>query len=157
MTDNRKPFTHFEISNQYSCVPSRRRKVICRSPLRIDAHDRVIVAIGVEVKTADGIGSEVGDIVDGDKPADLGIVVSGLQVVQPGFGIVVIPAIAEGIQRAEVAVGAVFNRMVTPRIVGVFYHDVTVFVKQGDGNWYIATRNLTPPLPLVPEKMGNRL
>ena len=90
-------------------------------PHRIHAHDRVIATIGVEVEAADGIGVEVGNIVNGDKAADLGIVISCQQIIQPGFGIVVIPTIAEGVKRTEVAIGVVLNRVIAPRIVGVFY------------------------------------
>ena len=52
-----------------------------------------------------------------DKPTDDGVVVTALQVIETGFGIVVIAAIAEGVDLADIKAGlAPSNIAVAPRI-----------------------------------------
>ena len=67
----------------------------------------------------------------------LGVIISGLQIIQAGFGIVVIPAIAEGIQCTEGACqgsgnSEVFAPAVRGTIVGILYDSVVVAVNQLD-------------------------
>ena len=60
-----------------------------------------------------------------DKSARVGVVVAGIQVVERGLGIVVVPAVAEGVVGSGVVGGTVDRtadgllRAVAPRVVGV--------------------------------------
>ena len=60
-------------------------------------HHWVISAVGIEVKAVDGIGVEVGDIVDGDESTGFWVVVSWLEVIELGFRIVVVRTVTEGV------------------------------------------------------------
>ena len=58
-----------------------------------------------------------------DKPPGFGIIVSALEIVQPRFGIIDIPAVAEGVKFAQrVRHGAGGGQRITPCIIGVRYH-----------------------------------
>ena len=62
---------------------------------------------------------------------DNGIIVSAPQIVQSGFLIIHIPAIAERIQRAQRSshLASLADR-ITPRIINIFYHPRTIRVNQ---------------------------
>ena len=58
-----------------------------------------------------------------DKPAVFGIIVSALEVVQPRFGIIDIPAVVEGVELAQrVGHGAGGGQRITPCVIGVRHH-----------------------------------
>ena len=59
-----------------------------------------------------------GEDVGIDKAADLGVVIARLQIVEPGFRIEVIAAVAEGV---HVSKCAGLGDDVTPSIVSIFY------------------------------------
>lgn len=68
---------------------------------RIDTVDRIIVTVGKSVNP-DNSCLRIKGVVYTQKPANHGVVIPALQVVQPGFLIVVIAAIADGIDAAHV-------------------------------------------------------
>ena len=55
-----------------------------------------------------------------DKPPELRVIVAAVQIVQPGFGIVIVPPVAEGILVAHGVAGGVGDGAVAPGVVGVF-------------------------------------
>ena len=55
-----------------------------------------------------------------DKPPEFRAIVPAVQVVQPGFGIVIVPPVAEGILVAHGVAGGVGDGAVAPGVVGVF-------------------------------------
>ena len=68
-----------------------------------------------------------------NEPANLGVIVPCHQVVQPGFGVVIIASVTEGIVCAQRACqGAGGGDQLAPCIVGIFYHTVTVCVHKAD-------------------------
>ena len=68
-----------------------------------------------------------------NKPANLGVIIPCRQVVQPGFGIVVVASITEGIVRAQRACqGAGGGDEFAPCIVGIFYHTRAAAVHKAD-------------------------
>ena len=64
----------------------------------IYTHHGIISAIGVEVEAVYRVGIEIGSVIYGDESANFRIVIAGFQVVQAGFGIVIVSAIAERVQ-----------------------------------------------------------
>ena len=69
-----------------------------RIPLRVDVHDGVVVAVGVQVQPADRFGVEVRDVVRAQKPARFRVVIAVDEVVQFGLRIEVIPTVAERVE-----------------------------------------------------------
>ena len=60
---------------------------------------------------------------------DFGVVVAGGEIVEAGFGIVVITAITERVVRAKCSCqGAGGGYQLAPRIVDIFYHTHSAFV-----------------------------
>ena len=58
-----------------------------------------------------------------DKPSGFGIIVTALEVVQSRFGIIEVPAIAEGVQLTQcVGHGAGGGQRITPCVIGVRHH-----------------------------------
>ena len=67
--------------------------------------------------------------VGGDEAADFGVVVAGGEIVEAGFGIVVVTAITERVVRAKCSCqGAGGGYQLAPRIVDIFYHTHAAFV-----------------------------
>ena len=64
---------------------------------RVITHNRIVIAVRKEVETADGFGSEIFDSVCAYESAYLGIVVTSFEVIQTGFGIVIVASVAEGV------------------------------------------------------------
>ena len=59
-----------------------------------------------------------------NKPANLCVVVSRIEVVEAALGVIVVTAIAERVVRAEGGrEGAGHGKNVAPRVVRIFYHD----------------------------------
>ena len=76
-----------------------------------------------------------------DKAAGIGIIVAGVEVVQTGFGIVVIAAIPEGVEVGDVgSVGAgdkvsaaiLYSKDMPPRIVEILRHQRAAAVEDAD-------------------------
>ena len=69
------------------------------------------------------------------KSSPLGVIVSRLQIVKTGLGVVVVASVAEGII-AGIEVGSVAvapgNRLVSPSVVGVINHRISHGVVYGD-------------------------
>lgn len=64
---------------------------------RIRIHNRIVIAIRKEVETANSFGIEIFDRVCVNESANFGIVVTGLEIIQTGFGIVIVASVAEGV------------------------------------------------------------
>ena len=115
-------------------------------------HHGIISAIGVEVEAVYRVGIEIGSVIYGDESANFRIVIAGFQVVKPGLFIVIISAITERVQFGKRFIfGIIFIkrrfirftvlffvvyfvqiqcRMVAPRIVLIFYHNIPVAVNK---------------------------
>ena len=66
-----------------------------------------------------------------DKPSGFRVIVSALEVVQSRFGIIDIPAVAEGVELAQrVGHGAGGGQRITPCIIGVRHHLCAAAVDQ---------------------------
>ena len=66
-----------------------------------------------------------------NKPTGFRIIVSAIEVVEPGFGIVVVSTVAEGVGLTEgVCHVAGHRQQVSPAIIGVVYHHVQVVIEQ---------------------------
>lgn len=67
------------------------------------------------------------------EPADLGVVVTALQVVEPRLGVVDITTVTEGVQGTESACQGFGNsEAFAPAIVSIFYYGVVAAVNQAD-------------------------
>lgn len=63
----------------------------------IRVHNRIVITIRKEVKTADGFRVKILNRVCAYESAYLGIIVTGLKIIQTGFGIVIVASVAEGV------------------------------------------------------------
>ena len=93
------------------CVP----QIFQERPSRVDMVDRVVVTIREHVVPQEALPRR-GKGVGAHKPADGGVIIAALEVIESRFGIVVIAAVAEGIDRCEVAG---LGEDIAPGIVGV--------------------------------------
>ena len=59
-------------------------------------------------------------VIHTNKSPELRVIIPAIQVIQPGFGIVVVPPVAEGILIAHGVAGGVGDGAVAPGVVGVF-------------------------------------
>ena len=67
------------------------------------------------------------------KPADLWVVVSCLEIIEPCLGIVDIPTVAERILYAQCSCqGAGARDLPAPTVIGVFYYGIVITVNQTD-------------------------
>ena len=91
---------------------------------RAIAHIHWIVHAIAEKVIATNISTNTGyRIIRVDKAADSGVIIPALEVVQPRFGIIDIPAVAEGVQLTQsVRHGAGGGQRIAPRIVGIRHH-----------------------------------
>ena len=89
---------------------------------RIGKHNRIVVAVSEEiiplqaaVGTEDGIGRQ--------EPADVGVVVSGVEIVPSRFHVVVVPTISERVYGSDGGGQAArHGQHFPPRIVRIAYH-----------------------------------
>lgn len=68
-----------------------------------------------------------------DKTSGLGVIISGLEVVERGFGVVDIPPVAERVlcaQGARERAGA--GKLLAPAIVSIFYYGIVAAVNEAD-------------------------
>ena len=72
-------------------------------PILIGPHDRVIIAVREQIFVGQGIhgGSNRGHIIRIDESSHIGIVVSGLQIVEIRFRIQIIPSVPERVHCAD--------------------------------------------------------
>ena len=59
-----------------------------------------------------------------DKSPELRVIIAAVQVIQPGFGIVIVPPVAEGILIAHGVAGGVGDSAFAPGVVAVLSHDL---------------------------------
>ena len=63
-------------------------------------------------------------VIHTNKPPELRVIVPAVQVIKPGFGIVIIPPVAEGILIAHGVAGGVGYGAFAPGVVAVLSHDL---------------------------------
>ena len=84
----------------------------------------VIPAIGKHIAAGNAL-SCGNKSVRADKPPELRVIVPAVQVIQPRFGIVVVPPVAEGILVAHGVAGGVGDSAVAPGVVAVLGHNLS--------------------------------
>ena len=72
-------------------------------PTRITTHHRVIPTVCIQIHTREIVGFEVVDAIGGDKSAGFGVVITRLQIVEPGFTVEIVTSVANGVQVADEA------------------------------------------------------
>ena len=103
----------------------------------IYTHHGIISAIGEEVEAVYRVRIEIGSVIYGDESANFRIVIAGFQIIQVRFRIIVISAVTEWIEvadmrcRCDVRSVCIQHCMVCPTIVLIFYHNIPVAVKNG--------------------------
>ena len=91
---------------------------------RVGIHYRIINAVNICVETEAGGIANIPEAVGADKATPFGVVVPGLQVVIPGFRVVVIAAVTQGVELCNLVLllGIVprygFDR-VAPFVIGI--------------------------------------
>ena len=99
--------------------------------IRIHTHDRIVPAIGKEICSRYIAGRYLPIRVH--KPPHFRVIISAVEVVQSRFGVVVISAVAQGVDRAEGGGGgAVDLEQLAERAVGILDNAVAVRVQQGE-------------------------
>ena len=93
---------------------------------RIGKHNRIVVAVSEEIVALQAaVGAE--DDIGRQEPADVGVVVSGVQVVPAGFHVVIVPTIAERVHGSNGGGQAArHGQHFPPRVVGTL-RDPTLF------------------------------
>ena len=64
-------------------------------------HDGIIPAISVQIKTITGFGHKVFEAIRRDESARFGIVVAAVQVVEPRLRVIIVPTVAERVDREQ--------------------------------------------------------
>ena len=115
-------------SQQNTCADLQQRVPVRFLPIAINHSNRIISAIRPHITSDDALtGGHI--YVGRDEAADFGVVVAGGEIVEAGFGIVVITAITERVVRAKCSCqGAGGGYQLAPRIVDIFYHTHAAFV-----------------------------
>ena len=93
----------------------------------IDSSDRVAITVSKQILIPKGtIGRNCYNIrcIRADKPPELRVIIPAIQVIQPGFGIVVVPPVAEWILVAHGVAGGVGDGTLAPGVVGVGGNDL---------------------------------
>ena len=80
-------------------------------------HDGIIPAISIKIESVIECRFKVFEAIRRDESPDFGIVIAAVQVIESGFRIVVVPAIAERVDIQDLR--ADLRQKVTPRIVFV--------------------------------------
>ena len=108
---------------------------------------RIIHTIGEKVITTN-ISSNTGDrIIRINPPTNLRIVITAGYIIEPGFGIVVVTAIAERVVRAKCSCqGAGGGYQLATRIINIFYHTHAAFVYKA--NYIILAVSQVTPLAI---------
>ena len=86
-------------------------------PCRVKKHDRIVPAISIQVKAVACFRFKIVQAIRRDESADFGIIIAAVQVVESGFRIVVVPAVAERVDIQDLR--ADLRQKVAPRIVFV--------------------------------------
>ena len=99
---------------------------------------RVIVTVGIEVEAADEVGRDIVHAVGIEEPANLRVVIARLQIVQARLHVVVVPAVAEGVDIPDKRAARVFRAAgvahlpVAPGVVHILGDDISALVYQRD-------------------------
>ena len=99
--------------------------------------DGIIQTICIEIKPVNGIGIEIGDIINGDETAGFGVVVSGFQEIEASLCVEVVTAITEGVKHSDMGgvcdflAGCIQHTAVAPGGVSIFYQTVLVLSSRG--------------------------
>ena len=78
---------------------------------------RLVFSIITQVQAVGGFGIQVSGIIGADESTPLGVIVAGVQVIQPGLPVVVIAPIADGVAFSQVGACAVGNGTIAPGIM----------------------------------------
>ena len=103
---------------------------------RVNVFNRIVQTISVQIKAVDSFGVGVLYGVTVEETADFGVVVAGLQGVKACFGVVVVAAVTERVEVADIVLVCNFiaicvnNLVVAPCIVVIFYHSIAVIVNK---------------------------
>ena len=84
--------------------------------------DRIVEAIGKQIISIHGFSRIRNSTIRADKPPKLRAIVPAIQIVKPGFGIVIIPPVAEGVLFAHGVAGGVGDGALAPGVVAVPGH-----------------------------------
>ena len=87
-------------------------------PAIVDSTDRIVSAVGKHIAASQVLSSGC-VFVRIDEAADQGIVIAGLEVIETGFGIVIVAAIAQGIDCGHGAGGGIY---LTIGVIGIRGH-----------------------------------
>ena len=104
--------------------------------VRINPHDRVILAIREHIGAEETVGVGGGEGVRVDEPADGRVIIAALEIVEAGLGIIVIAAVAQGVEVGDAGgIGedfrtAVIHRAVAPGVIVVGRSEFAVRVQQ---------------------------
>ena len=82
--------------------------------------NRIVQAIGIQIQTVDTIGLKICKIINRHESSDFRIVVSGLQVVQFCFFIVIVATVTNGVEETDSSVVAV--NQIAPNVIGILCH-----------------------------------
>ena len=115
-------------SQRNTCAGLQQRIPVRFLPIAINHSNRIIQTIRPHIAAEDALtGGHI--YVGRDEAADFGVVVAGGEIVEAGFGIVVVAAIAERVVCAKCSCqGAGGGYQLAPRIVDIFYHTHAAFV-----------------------------
>ena len=93
-------------------------------------HDGIVSAINIKIESVNVCRIKVFEAIRRDKSSRFGIVVATVQIVEPGFRIVIIPAIAERVNIQDFR--ADLRKKVAPRIVFVLPEQIPAGVINPD-------------------------
>ena len=117
-------------SQRNTCAGLQQRVPVRFLPIAINHSNRIIQTIRPHIAAEDTLtGGHI--YVGRDEAADFGVVVAGGEIVEAGFGIVVVTAITERVVCAKCGCqGAGGGYQLAPRIVDIFYHTHAAFVHE---------------------------
>ena len=72
-------------------------------PTRVAIHHRVIPTVSIQIHTREIVGFEVVYAVGGDESAGFGVVITRLQIVEPGFTVEIVTSVTNGVDIADEA------------------------------------------------------
>ena len=105
--------------------------------VRINPHDRVILAIREHIGAEETVGVGGGEGVRVDEPADGRVIIAALEIVEAGLGIIVIAAVAQGVEVGDAGgIGedfrtAVIHRAVAPGVIVVGRSEFAARIEDG--------------------------
>ena len=110
---------------------------MCPFPIGVRPHDRVILAIREHIGAEEAVGVGGGEGVGIDEPADGRVIVAALEIVEAGLGVVVIAAVAQGVEVGDAGgIGedfrtAVIHRAVAPGVIVVGRSEFAARIEDG--------------------------